>query len=450
MRSAGSAGGWHGCCCCGCCIVKMLLASVQSRRTPALACLTVLLLACSCGSTSPVAPAVTAQPPVDATSADGGSPPPSASLTPATDNGFRGASGKWINVDDSFFLDRLNTARAPGAAVALVKDARVVWSKGYGYADATARRAATPDTRFMLASISKTVVAVALMQLLERDPRGLSVLGADVQFGLPFSFRNPAYPNVPITFRMLMTHRWSMVDGPFFENFTFVQGDSPVPLASFLGDYGPDAGNWSKAAPGTESSYSNAGATMLGYLVERLSGMNLQEYCTSFVFGPLGMKESSWFLAGLDPNHIAMPYEFERGVFNPQGLYGFPDYPDGQLRTSAVQLARFLMMFSGDGALNGARLLQPATVAEMKRPQVAPPNDHQGLVFYGIDVGPVRLLGHNGSYDGVSTDMWFDPATRSGYILLTNGGAYLHGTTAENDAMIEINDKLLELALSAQ
>jgi hypothetical protein len=60
------------------------------------------------------------------------------------------------------------------------------------------------------------------------------------------------------------------------------------------------------------------------------------------------------------------------------------------------------------------------------------------------------MMGHNGSYYGVTTDMWFDPITRAGYVLLTNGGAYMTGDDAQNYAMTELNDYLTQLAAAAQ
>lgn len=382
--------------------------------------------------------------------------PPADPITPPVElpvspgePGFTGPSG-FIAVDDAFFQSRLLAAGTPGAAMAIVKGSRVLWAKGYGYADIPANRAATPDTLFLLQSVSKPVVAVALLQLLEKAPGGLAILDQDVMAaGLPFVVRNPYFPNAPITFRMLLTHTSSLVDGATFDDFTYVQGDYPMPLGNFLAGHVQNPENWSYAAPGEQYEYSNSAAALMGHLVERLSGMSLQQYCQSYVFAPLGMNESSWFIAGLDPSHVAMPYELDNGFFYPHGHYGFPDFPSGQLRTSANQLARFLTMISGDGSFGTARLLAPTTMAAMKSQQLAAPNDTQGLILYAVERGGRTVIGHNGAYFGASTDMWFDPITRSGYVLLTNGGAYYNGTNAQNYAMEEINTKLLELALSA-
>ena len=144
-----------------------------------------------------------------------------------------------------------------------------------------------------------------------------------------------------------------------------------------------------------------------------------------------------------------MPYEYDvdGGVFVAQGQYGFPDYPDGQLRTSAAQLSRFLMMFAQGGTLGGVKLLEPTTVAEMRAPQHPPPGNGQGLIWYYSRDQTTQVLGHSGTYYGASTDMWFDPLTGAGYVLLMNGGVYFdYSTGPQMDAVYQIDDKLLSIA----
>jgi CubicO group peptidase (beta-lactamase class C family) len=180
-----------------------------------------------------------------------------------------------------------------------------------------------------------------------------------------------------------------------------------------------------------------------------ISGKSLEDYCQAEVWTPIGMNETSWFLRGLDPTHIAMPYEYVSSQFQAQGQYGYPDYPDGELRTSALQLARFLIMFMQRGEYAGARILKQATVDEMRRPQIDGIEDGQGLIWFYSHDDATSVLGHNGAFLGVSTDMWFDPATNAGYVLLTNGGTYMDdydGTTPASAAMSALNVKLMDLA----
>jgi CubicO group peptidase (beta-lactamase class C family) len=348
---------------------------------------------------------------------DGGAP----ATSPDGADDYDGAFVDTKEVDD-YLTAQMHAALATGIAVAIVKGGHVGWAKGYGLADISSGRPATPDTLFELASVSKTVVSVALMHLFEDPARGVS-LDDDVNAKLPFRVQNPRFPGTAITYRMLLTHTSSLVDGAILD-VPPTQGDAPTSLRDWLADAVGRDDAWSSSAPNTTYAYSNTAVSLAGYLVEVISGKNLQDYSATEIFAPLGMTETSFFLRGLDPTHIAQPYEFVNNAFQAQGLYGFPDYPDGQLRTSARQLARFLVMFEQHGALGGTRILSAATVDEMRRLQLPSVAADQGLVwYYGYD-GPTRILGHNGAYLGISTDMWFDPATGAGYVLLTNSGAY--------------------------
>jgi CubicO group peptidase (beta-lactamase class C family) len=110
---------------------------------------------------------------------------------------------------DSFIVAQMNSQHVAGLAACIVKSGRVVWNGNYGFADIARNKPVTDSTIFMLASISKTVTATALMQLYEA---GRFQLDDSVNGHLPFAVRNPNFPSVPITFRMLLTHRSSIQD----------------------------------------------------------------------------------------------------------------------------------------------------------------------------------------------------------------------------------------------
>jgi CubicO group peptidase (beta-lactamase class C family) len=350
---------------------------------------------------------------------------------------------------DPFFTAKMKAAGAPGLAVSVIGDGKIKWMKGYGLANIEENRPVTQDTVFMLASVSKSVTAVALMSLIEDPSRGLS-LDQDVDDKLPFTVRNPSFPDTPITFRMLLTHTSSLIDSDaywaFSEPATLHQGDSPIPLLDFDRDYVSQDDSWSSDEPGTAFSYSNTGASLLGLLVEQITGKNLQSYAKAAIFDKIGMPETSFFLRDLDPSHIAMPYKGSNAsTFAPLGQYGYPDYPDGQLRTSAAQLSRFLLMLAGNGAC-GQRVLAEETVKDMEQPQVPDIQSGQGLILFSQDVGGTTVIGHNGADQGVSTEMFLDPASGSGYVILTNGSANLRDSTSQSNAMDAMSAKLLDLA----
>ena len=181
--------------------------------------------------------------------------------------------------------------------------------------------------------------------------------------------------------------------------------------------------------------------------MEVLSGTEFNQYCKDHIFTPLGMTNTSYKLAGLDPSHIAMPYRRSRhrhrgkaaSGFKPSGHYGEADWPDGMLRTSVPQLARFLIMFMQFGEYQGKRILVQSSVQEMRCVQIPQLDPDQGLIWYYDSFGnsSQNVLGHNGSDHGVDSNMFFDPATGAGVILIANGEWKSHVADALMDKLFQ-------------
>jgi CubicO group peptidase (beta-lactamase class C family) len=159
----------------------------------------------------------------------------------ASCGGQPSAAAEDASSTDPFFAAQMRAARVPGIAVALIGGGRIKWAKGYGLANIAEKRPVTPDTLFMIASTSKAVTAVALMQLIEDPARGLD-LDQDVDANLPFTVRNPSFPDTPITYRMLLTHTSGLIDSQdgywdIEEPTPLHAGDSPIQLLDFQRGY---------------------------------------------------------------------------------------------------------------------------------------------------------------------------------------------------------------------
>jgi CubicO group peptidase (beta-lactamase class C family) len=327
---------------------------------------------------------------------------------------------------DTFITDAMATKHIPGFAGAIVKDGQIYWTGAYGWADIGAAIPVQDSTLFMLASISKTITGTAMMQLYDQ---GLFDLDDPIGDHLSFPVVSPNHPGTPITFRMLLTHTSGMRDN--WGVMPYYPGDSPYPLGLYMEDYLAPYGalydpvkNYNAWEPGTAYDYCNNGLALVGYLVEAISGTPFDDYCGPTIFAPCDMTETAWMYADLDPSHIAMPYRWNGSAYVPYGHFGYSDYPSGQLRTSSVQLARFLIMHIQDGQYGPNLVLQPDTAQAMKMPQVPAIDPSQGLVFYTWNLGGRTLWGHGGGDQGVTTEMWFDPVTDIGVVALTNGEAY--------------------------
>ena len=335
---------------------------------------------------------------------------------------------------DAFITQSMVRGGHPGLAALIIRDGAVVWSANYGLAQVEPAVPVTDDTLFMLASVSKTVTAVAVLQLWEEGRFGLD---DDINRYLPFAVRNPHFPDVPITFRMLLTHTSSIQENNGLWMRIYCEGDSPVSLRDFVegrlvpgGQY--YASSYMVAPPGTAYEYSNAGFALLGYLVERISGIPFDVYTQQNIFEPLGMDSTGWHLAGLGSASIAMPYRCNdnssdgRSAFvaHPFGQYGYPDYPDGSLRTSARQLARFLGAIMNGGELDGVRILKASTVQAMLTPHGPPAPPYVGLGWQGSQAIGYRgewYWGHGGADFGACAMMHFRASNGTGVIVLANG-----------------------------
>jgi CubicO group peptidase (beta-lactamase class C family) len=360
---------------------------------------------------------------------------------------LRTLAGQPVGLDRAV-RELMSAGRLPGLSAAVVRDTEVVWAGAWGLADIAAGRRVTPDTLFMLASVSKTVVATAVPQAIED---GMFDLDSEVNDILPFLVCNPVHPDLPITVRQLLTHTSSIRDNWNLLNATYVTGDADMALGTFLRRYLAPGGadlapnNFYAFGPGRSYRYANVGADLAAYLVEAAAGIGFDTWCERRIFAPLGMDRAGWHLAGLPPRDIAMPYTWSgaKNEYVPHGQYGYPDYPDGALRTTAPQLARHLAMIMGNGSWRGHRLLSRDTVRELRRDQVPDLEPGQGLIWFQLQRGGRTLFGHDGGDSGVATVCFFDPDADVGVVALANGN---WRTVKGQFALYLIMDRLFEVA----
>jgi CubicO group peptidase (beta-lactamase class C family) len=340
---------------------------------------------------------------------------------------------------DIFITDQMENKHIPGVSAVIIKDEKLAWVGNYGVANLSTGQPVDTNTIFMLASISKTITATAIMQLYED---GYFELEDDINLHLPFEIYHPSYPDSTITMLQLLTHSAAMRDNWDILDTVYVAGDSPLPLGDFMQGYFEVGGpyyyaedNFYTYAPGADYNYCNEGIALLGYMVEVFTGQPFNSYCNEHIFEPLCMTNTGWFLSELDTNLIAHPYDYISGSYYDYGLYGYPDYPDGQLRTTSLSLAKFLWMNMFDGNFNGVQILEPETINLIRSSQIPFIDPTQGLVWYSYEDGGT-WWGHSGGDSGVSTDMYFNEDTQTGIIVLANS----------DNSHIQILNELIDFA----
>lgn len=323
---------------------------------------------------------------------------------------------------DAAVQREMTAQNIPGLALAIVKNGTIAFSKGYGLADRERNIAMTPATRFQIASTSKAVTAVAVMQLVEE---GRIALADDINKFLPFPVRNPMFADRPITVEMVLAHTSSINDGPTLFNLV-VPGDSPISLADLIsrslqptGNLYDQAATFATRAPGTEFRYTNMNTALLGYIVERVAGRPFNVQCNERIFTPLCMNASRWFLSELDSSNVARPYRKSGMTLTPRPHTGFPDYPDGQLRSTVLDLSKFLWAFINGGVpFAGARMLRSETISTMTRVRFA--GSEMGLHLFSDDLDGTITWGHGGSLEDAGSDLQFSVGDSIGVSILAN------------------------------
>jgi CubicO group peptidase (beta-lactamase class C family) len=324
----------------------------------------------------------------------------------------------------------------PSLQAAVVSDGRIVWSKGFGE-DTSVR------TAYMNGSIQKVFDATAILQL---HDRGLLSIDNDVNDYLPFPVRHPGYPRTPVTLKMLLGHRSGLdafndqfywdTQGAFVRDSSERKGNlDTLTMEQYLlasldssgGNY--RAGSWC-FEPGTQFLYSISAYTLVKYIIARVSGKPYPEYMRENILGPLSMANSG-FTAGDPSLKYARPFTRRDGMNLPLPLW---EGNVSLMRSTADDMAKFLLVHISDGAYGNIRILNPETIALMH----ARYSHKKGLFhlasdcpFPGYGLGMIDYgggwYGHGGSTVGFQSLWSFNKSKRSGYVILTNVNGILNG-----------------------
>lgn len=333
----------------------------------------------------------------------------------------------------------------PGLAASIIVDDRVAWKGAFGWADVESRRPMTTSTVLNVGSVSKLVTATAVARLWEE---GRIDLDADVNRYLPFEVRHPADRDARITVRQLLTHSAGIADSESYAA-SYACGDPAVSLGDWLRAYLVPGGafysdgSFLTTPPGSAFEYSNVGYGLLGLVVGQVSGKDFAEFTAEAIFDPLGMARTGWRLEGVQRVLHATPYwlaaegaepdveeaallpagPFPTGELVPFCLYSFYNYPDGLLRTSLDDLARFVIATQPGGSPD-AKLLSPRTRAEVFRDQLGGLRSDGRLQGLGWRRTRTDLLGevwgHGGADPGIRAHVLHRPEDGVTVVVMTN------------------------------
>ena len=300
-----------------------------------------------------------------------------------------------------------------GATVAVVKDGKILFSKGYGYADVANKKPVLPnETLFRPGSVSKLFTWTAVMQLVEQ---GKLDLDKDVNEYLDFKI--PEAFGKPITLKNVMTHTAGFEE-QIKDLFSF------EPKNPNLGDYLKTHIPTRVYAPGTVPAYSNYATALAGYIVERVSGRPYSEYIEENIFKPLKMNHST-FAQPLPPAfapNMSGGYELASGGAKPFEIIS--PFPAGSLSSTAEDMAQFMLAHLQNGQLGDARILKPETVKLMhsKLFSLDPAANAMAHGFYEESSHGLHIIGHAGDTVFFHSDLHLIEEKGVGFFISYNSG----------------------------
>ena len=302
--------------------------------------------------------------------------------------------GAWL---DGLFPYALAKNNLASAVVVVVKDNQILVAKGYGYADIAAQKKVDPATTlFRAGSISKTFLWTAVMQLVEH---GKLDLDADVNQYLDFSI--PPRDGRPITLRQLMTHTAGFEDA--LKNLLSSAPQLPMSNEAWLKEWIPRRA----FAPGDVSAYSNYGAALAGYIVQRVSGQPFEQYIEQHIFQPLGMQHATFRQPLPDALNGDVAKAYASASTPPRPFEMVVSVPAGGLSVSGGDMARFMIAHLQNGAYENAQILHADSARAMHDftrysvPGLLP----IALGFYHMDRNGQTIIGHGGDTVLFHSDM---------------------------------------------
>ncbi len=323
---------------------------------------------------------------------------------------------------EKFVSEQMETQKIPGLSIGFVKD-DFIWTKGFGYADLENMVPAKPESSYRLASVTKTITAIAVLQLAEK---GKIDLKAEVQTYVPY-FPKKKWP---VTVRRLLGHLGGISHYKNYdvEGHIKVYKNTEKALAIFQGfDL--------VAEPGTRYNYSSYGYNLLGAVIEGASGQSYGDYIKEHIFDPLGMKDSRIDdPVELIPNRVRGYRIIDGEIKNSEYVDISSRFAAGGTRSTVVDLLKYAQgIFSG-------QLLKEETWRQMFTSMVL---RNQHLTGYGMgwNVRPVRghyAVRHSGS----------QPETRT-YLLLfpKEKFAVAIGCNRERADLVPFTRRLIQLLL---
>ncbi|MED1783215.1 serine hydrolase [Brevibacillus fortis] len=339
-------------------------------------------------------------------------------------------------VVDPLMKSEMNNLHIPGAAIVITQGDRIIFRKGYGFADIEQQIPVDPErTVFRIGSVTKSLTATAAMQLVEK---GKLSLHEDLNTVIKdYKISNNRYG--PITLHHLLTHTAGL------DEKIYKRDNRQTVIPEFSTETVNETLQSQETifTPGSKFQYSNAGTGLLGSVVEQASGQSLHDYMRENIFRPLGMDSAELYLPQ-DMSNLAKSYYYDGNSYQTIPYSGIIFPGSGAANMAPVDFAPYMIAHLSGGSYNGTALLKPETVELMHAQQFAAHKRMHGIgygFFKGETKSGIPTLWANGGIDGFISKMVLIPSESIGIFLTVNAthaGLKLHGKVVNAFA-----DKLL-------
>ena len=329
----------------------------------------------------------------------------------------------------------------PSCSVALTSGDKVIWTNAYGYSNLWARTPASSNTIYLIGSTFKAMSTIALLQQMEQ---GKFKLDDPVNNYLTEFKIQGEDPQHPITFRHLLTHT-SGLPGDF--GAFPVWGDTvPPPLADYLAKSLKVT-----RAPMVKVEYSNMAYTLVGYLVQKFSGVPYKQYIQEHIFTPLEMESTAFEPRPDMEERLSIPYVVDEKTHAQVGAVRVKAsvWPAGIVYVTVLNQANWLIANLNDGVFKGKRLINHETLDQMFTRQYDQfkggiegiwGNETAGFgLTWWVEVRDGdRYIAHSGSLGGYTAFLLGNRDRKLGFAILTNGNrAHPH--------LFKLADKAMDL-----
>lgn len=312
--------------------------------------------------------------------------------------------------------DEIQKGHLPGMAIGIVKNGKLIYAKGFGVAKLGTNTPVTSRSLFHMASVTKTFVATAVMQLVEQ---GKIDLDAPVTKYLPyFKMDDERYRDIKI--RQMLSHTSGIPDT------TNYHWDKPEYDDGALERFVRSIANQKLVfAPGQNFAYSNTAYEILGDLIAKVSGESFEDYVQHFILTPLGMKDSTLLVRQANQQLLTSPHIEEGGklIVSRVFPYNRAHAPSSTLYSNIEDMSRWAIANLNHGELDGRRILKTETAELMWRPVVSAFNMKEGLAWFIGDVQGHRLVMHDGGDVGFESRLLLAPDDSVAVVAMSNYAA---------------------------